>query len=156
MALHSQQQIQLTFWEAGERAGVKNSCRVHLNIALTYKVCYIQDLAVWPQKGPPRTCCIAQVLYKIVFDVLYGKRIWKRMDVCKCKCESLCCTAIITKLKINYTSIKLSEMKKIKMTQANWKSVFQNQCKKVDPSKTNRSKYKQWDSSQAKSFCTTK
>ena len=106
MALHSQQQIQLTFWEAGERAGVKNSCRVHLNIALTYKVCYIQDLAVWPQKGPPRTCCIAQVLYKIVFDGLYGKRIWKRMDVCTCITESLCCTTEIIGNIVNQLYVK--------------------------------------------------
>ena len=61
-------------------------------------------------------------LYSIFCDNLYGKRISKRADVCVYIyiyiTESLCCTAeIITILKINYTSIKLSKMGKKKLKQ---------------------------------------
>ena len=46
-------------------------------------------------------------LYPISYDGLYEKRIWKGMDVCTCVTESLCCTAEIITLYINYTSVKL-------------------------------------------------
>ena len=34
-------------------------------------------------------------LYPVFCDNLYGKRTWKRMVMCMCLTESLCCTAEI-------------------------------------------------------------
>ena len=36
-------------------------------------------------------------LYSIFYENLYGKRIWKTMDMCICITESPCCTAEINK-----------------------------------------------------------
>ena len=42
-------------------------------------------------------------------DKLYGKRIWKRMDMCICMTELLCRAADYPNIIINYTSIKLKK-----------------------------------------------
>ena len=56
---------------------------------------------------PMGTCCVVQRIPNILYN-LCGKRIQKRVDVCTCITESLCCTVeIIPTLWINYTSIKL-------------------------------------------------
>ena len=48
------------------------------------------------QQGP---AVYYRELYTIFSDNLHGKRIWKKMDVCVCITESLCCAAeIITTL----------------------------------------------------------
>ena len=55
--------------------------------------------------------------------IYVGKRIWKRMDVCTCTTESLCCTAeIITTLEINYTLTKLEKNEKKSTTSSLKKS----------------------------------
>ena len=42
-------------------------------------------------------------LYSVFCNNLHGKRIWKRMDICVCINEPLCCTSVTNKtLLVNY------------------------------------------------------
>ena len=67
-------------------------------------------------------------LCTIYCDNLYGKRIWKRIDLCICITEWLCCMAeIITTLYTNYTSIKhFQKLKKIKIKKKNYHMIQQS------------------------------
>ena len=63
-----------------ERLGEKGAWDEHIH-TITCKINNQQRPTVWHRD-----------LYSLFRNKLYGKRIWKIMDVCVCIIESLCCT----------------------------------------------------------------
>lgn len=72
-------------------------------------------------KGSPASAIKHRDLYPIVRDSLCGERVRKRMEVCVCRTESLCCTAErTTTLHINYTPIRPKKLKESSQAISSW------------------------------------